>query len=412
MRNLIRQIVSGYKSLNLEGQNEGYVVFSGEEPDTKQAVSIKILPRLLGQDPEIAQSFQRLAQTIRLLNHPNIAPIHKVGEEAGLPYLVTKSLEKAQSLAAKLNQPWAIDAAADVVMQVGEALDHAYRKGIVHGGLTPENVEVEDDGQVVVTGFGLSELQNLVGVQLKEVVSPFLAPEKSKGGKADGRADIYSLAAILYAMLANRPPQIVKGQVLPPSRFNGDVPPAMDAVVVKALALNPEERYPDARSFLTALGAVSLAPLLEKTYELTAEGQCTNCGARDQNSRYCRKCGVRLKPAQKEGPIPTSDDVLAQPIQITKIEVGRVQIGKGVELHDTEIAAPMSVATGELLDLFPEPLEVPRIDTHEMWSTVLEESQVVIPEPPPMPTIDWAEIAPPMPEVPTFDEILVDREDD
>jgi len=412
MRNLIRQIVSGYKSLNLEGQNEGYVVFSGEEPGTKQTVSIKILPRLLGQDPEIAQRFERLARIIRELNHPNIASIHKVGEEGGLPYLVTRSLEKAQSLAVKLDQPWAIDAAADVVMQVGEALDHAYRKGMVHGGLTPENVDVEDDGRVEVTGFGLSELQNLVGVQLKEVVSPFLAPEKSKGGKADGRADIYSLAAILYAMLAHRPPQIVKGQVLPPSRFNPDVPPAMDAVVVKALALNPEERYPDARSFLTALGAVSLTPLLEKSWELTAEGQCTNCGAGDQNSRYCRKCGVRLKPAPKEGSISTSDDVLAQPIQITKIEVGRVQMGKGVELHDTVIAAPMQVATGELLDLFPEPLEVPRIGAQDLWLTVLEEAQVIMPEPPPMPVIDWAEIAPPMPEVPTFDEILVDREDD
>ena len=89
MRDLIRQIVDGYKGLKLEGQDEGYVVFTGKEADTRQAVAIKILPRLLGQDPQIGRQFDRLARTIRQLNHPNIASIRKVGEESGLPYIVT-----------------------------------------------------------------------------------------------------------------------------------------------------------------------------------------------------------------------------------------------------------------------------------------------------------------------------------
>ena len=149
-------------------------------------MSIKILPRVIEQNPQIAKSFQGLARTIRQLNHPNIASIRKVGEEAGLPYIITRSVEKAQPLTAKLNQPWAIDAAADVVMQVGQALEHAAKKGLVHGGLTPENVVVEDNGQVQVTDFGLNELQDIVGVQLKEAASPFLAPEKS-ARRAGGR---------------------------------------------------------------------------------------------------------------------------------------------------------------------------------------------------------------------------------
>ena len=102
MRDLVRKIVDGYDSPKLEGQDKGYVVFQGQEKGTRQTVSIKILPRLLGQDPQIEQRFRGLSQAICQLNHHNIASIRKVGEEAGLPYLITRSLEKAQPLAARL----------------------------------------------------------------------------------------------------------------------------------------------------------------------------------------------------------------------------------------------------------------------------------------------------------------------
>ena len=167
MRDLIRQILEGYKSLKLEGQEEGYVQFSGQDPDSRQPVSIKILPRLLGSDPQISKRFTELSRAVRQLNHPNITAGRKAGDEAGLPYIITRALEKGHSLATKLDQPWAVDAAADVVSQVGMALEHAYNKGVVHGGLTPDSVVVQDDGRVVVTDFGLDEMMALVGVEVK-----------------------------------------------------------------------------------------------------------------------------------------------------------------------------------------------------------------------------------------------------
>lgn len=414
MRDLIRQVLQGYKSLKLEKQDGGYVLFTGQEPDTRQAVSIKILPRLLGADPQIAARFEGLARTIRQLNHPNIASIRKVGEEAGLPYVVTRALEKGHPLAMELDQPWAVDTAADIVMQVGQALDHAYRKGVVHGTLTPENIVLQDDGRVLVDDFGLGELMELVGAQAKQAGSPYVAPERVAGQAADARADVYSMAAILYSMLAKRSPQVAKGEVLPPSRFNPDVPQKMDQVLVKALSPDPADRYPDASTFLTALGASTVVPAKPKSPPPAQEGHCPRCGADKQTGRFCRKCGYRLdRPSPAAPSLPPAEKaVLDEPIQVTRVEVGRLEIGKGVELTDTKIAQPMQVASSELAVEFPEPVEMPKLDMESLWPSLGDEEAIAMPVPPEMPVIDWAEVAPPMPEVPTIEDVHSGEESD
>ncbi|MEJ2207866.1 MAG: protein kinase [Anaerolineae bacterium] len=413
MRDLVRQIVEGYRSLKLEGQDEGYVLFSGQDPDNRESVLIKILPRLLGQDPAIAQRFQGLARAIRQLNHPNIVSVRKVGEEAGLPYLVTRALEKAQPLATRLDQPWAVDAAADVAMQVGAALEHAYDKGVVHGHLTPEDIVIEDNGRALVSNLGLDELFNLVGARVKETASPFLPPERSAGQAPEPSADVYSLAAILYALLAHRPPQVIAGQVQPPSRFNPDVPEAMDQVVVRALAPNPDDRYPDIHSFAAALGSVSLEPTERKPVPTTPGERCPRCGATGQTGRFCRKCGTALtqrKEPESSERVPPEKSVLDEPIQITRIDVGSIEVGTGIEAEHTVIAQPMSVATGDVAAEFPDLLPMPDLDLEALWPDQGEQPVLTMPQPPEMPTIDWAEVAPPMPPVPTIEDIAIERE--
>jgi hypothetical protein len=411
VRDLIRQIVEGYKALKLEGQNEGYVLFSGQDADTRQPVEIKILPRLLSQDPQIAARFRRVSQAIRQLNHPNIAPTRDVGEKAGLPYVVTRAIERAQPLADKLDQPWAVDAAADLVMQVGQALEYAYKKGIVHGSLGPQNIVIQDNGKVTVTDFGLAELLDLVGAQVRQTASPFMAPERLAGKPVDARADVYSVAAVLYSLLAKRPPQVVQEKVLPPSRFNPEVPPEMDGVLVKALATNPAERYPEVKSFLAALGAVSLAPVVEKVWPITPGDRCSRCGARGQTGRFCRKCGAKLTRQVAPAAPPPPRSKLDEPIQVTKIDVGQIEVGKGIEVQQTTIAQPLTIASAELSAEFPQPLEMPQVDVQNLWPAVGSEATISMPQPPPMPVIDWAEIAPPMPEVPSIEDIPIDRED-
>ena len=407
MRDLIRQIVEAYRSPSLEGQAEGVILFRGQEPDTQRSVWIRIPPRLLSEDPQIAGRFRRLAQSIRQLNHPNITPVQTVGQKGGLPYIVTRAIEKAQSLAEKLDQPWTVDSAADLVMQVGQALEHAYRKGLTHGTLSPQSIVVQEDGRAVVTDLGVRDLLDLLGVQVKQAATPYLAPERAAGQPVDAPADVYSLGAILYSLLTRRPPQTAEGQIIPPSQINPDVPPAMDEVIVRALAPRAEDRYADVRSFLTALGAVSLVPVIRAARPSPQGRRCPNCGAPSQTGRFCRKCGFRLDQPAPAGSAPRAASKLDEPIQITRIDVGRMTVGKGVKVGETSIAQPMQVATGELGDLFPEPLEMPDMTANSLWPSTESESEIAMPEPPPMPVIDWAEIAPPMPEVPSIEEVHI-----
>jgi serine/threonine protein kinase len=426
MRDLIRQIVEGYQSLEVKGQDEGYVVFSGEDPGTHQSILIKVLPQLLEQNPQIEARFQGLADTIRQLNHPNIAQIQKVGDQAGLPYIVTSALEKAQPLAAKLDQPWAVDTAADIVMQVGQALDYAYQRGLTHGDLTPDHVMVGEDDQVQVTDFGLAELQTLVGGQIKEASSPYLAPERVAGQPADARADVYSMAALLYSLLTKRQPRLLQGKVVPPSRFNPEVPPEMDNVILKGLATRPGDRYPDASAFLAALGSVVIKPVPPEVAKNGQDSRCPRCGATNQTGRFCRKCGLALDGSQAERsapPVPPPpESILDEPIQVTKIDVkdldvGReatapLETGKGVEVQETSFSEPMMVATGEMAAHFPEPLSMPHVDVPGEMPLIDVHATLPMPEPPAMPTIDWAELAPEMPEVPTIEDIPITGEED
>lgn len=407
----MKEVLQQYKSIKLEDREEDFVLFAGQESDSQQPVSIKFLPRLLGQDPKIAARFSGLARTIRQLNHPNIASVRTVGEEEGLPYIVTRAIEKGHSLAARLDQPWAVDRAADAISQIGQALEHAYKKGVVHGDLTPDSVAVEDDGRVLVTDFGLSEMKELVGGPAKQAASPYLAPERMAGQAADARADVYSMGALLYSMLTKKIPE---GAIVPPSHVNPDVPQAMDKVVAKALALDPADRYPDARAFLSALAATTLVPAKTKALPATSPNQCPNCGAGGQTGRFCRKCGQRLEQPVSATPpqLRVEDAVLDEPIQVTKVEVGRVETGQGIELTRTDISQPMPVVSGKLDVEFPEPLEVPQLDMESLWPTLGDQPLITMPEPPDMPVIDWAELAPPMPEVPIIEDTAFSEESD
>jgi hypothetical protein len=110
--------------------------------------------------------------------------------------------------------------------------------------------------------------------------------------------------------------------------------------------------------------------------------------------------------------MPKPGSKLNEPIQITHIEVGHVPVGQGVELRETVIAQPMPVATGSISADFPEPLPMPQLQLAKdgLFSSDFDQPRLVMPAPPPMPVIDWGEIAPPMPEVPTAEDTEVKQE--
>jgi hypothetical protein len=387
MRDLLSQITQAYRAVKIESQDPAAIRVRAQDPDTKQPVWIQVLRGVLPNDPKIATRFRSLAQAIRQLNHPNIVSIRAVGEKGGLPYIVVRALEKAQPLAAKLDQPWAVDEAADLVMQAGDALEHAYNKGVLHGSLSPESIWVEENGHVQVTGFGVRQILDLLQVRLKQADSPYLAPERRAGQPGDARADVYSLAAILYGLLARRAPVVIQERVLAPGRFNPDVPAEMDNVIGKALSQDPAGRYADARSFLAALGAVVLAPAVRAATKPAAPVVCPKCGTRNAAGRYCTKCGTSLPQ-----PAEAAAEQVAGPRQ-------PVVAPAGIEGVAAATAWPAAVS-GEMTARFPEPLPMPQIDLEGLWDTLAGEIRSAMPEPLPMPVIDWAQVAPTMPEMP------------
>jgi hypothetical protein len=390
MRDLINQIAQSYRSARVAAQDPALIEVSAQEADSKKPVVIQILRSLLPQDPQIAARFRALAQGIRQLNHPNIAAIRDVGEKGGLPYVVVRALEKAQPLATRLGQPWAVDAAADVAMQAGEALEHAYKKGVLHGNLTPDSLWVEENGHVQVTGLGIRQILDLLQVKAQQAKPGYAAPERLAGKLADARTDIYSLAAVLYSLLARRAPVVIQGKVLPPSRFNADVPAQMDEVIVKALAQDAAGRYPDVHSFVAALGAVMLAPAIRAAVtRATAPRICPKCGTRNKVGRFCTKCGAAL-------PEPAADQAEAAP------EAQAVLPGAETEEAPEVRAGLAVVTTGELSVRFPDPLPMPEIGLEQTWARLAGDISLAMPTPPEMPVIDWAEIAPPMPEIPAI----------
>jgi hypothetical protein len=107
-----------------------------------------------------------------------------------------------------------------------------------------------------------------------------------------------------------------------------------------------------------------------------------------------------------------SGSVLDEPIQVTRVDVGRIEVGSGIEQQETVIAQPMMVATGDLEVEFPAPLEMPRLDLQDLWPEMGDQPLISMPELPEMPTIDWAEVAPPMPEVPKIYDISAPEVED
>lgn len=404
MRDLINQIAQSYRSAKVEAQDAVSLLVRAQEPETKRTVWIQIMRGVLGNDPKIAMRFRTLAAAIRQLNHPNISAIREVGEKGGLPYVVVRALEKAQPLAARLDQPWAVDAAADVVMQTGSALEHAYKKGVLHGNLSPNSLWLEEDGQVQVVGLGVRQILELLQMKLQQADSPYVAPERRGGGPADPRADVYALAAILYSLLTRRAPVIIQEKLLPASRFNPDVPGAMDAVIAKGLAQNPAERYPDAHALVAALGAVPLIPAVSAALTAVAHRICPKCGTRNPSGRFCTKCGTALPEEVTAGPAGAaeqpavsvtgmgSEPAGAQPVHQPQPPVG---LGASAPLTPRSI----SVATGALSAQFPDPLPMPQIDLAGLWAHLAEETRLAMPKPLAMPVIDWAAVAPPMPKI-------------
>ncbi len=236
-------------------------VYRGTDSVLGRPVAVKVLSAQYAEDANFVTRFRREAQAAARLNHPNLVQVYDTGSDDGIHYIVMEYVE-AKTLADYLSGGGRImpDRAVELAEAVCDALDVAHAQGVIHRDVKPANIMVTRDGRVKVTDFGIARVMTNETVEQTAAVlgtASYLSPEQAQGGAIDQRSDLYSLGCVLYEMLTGRPPftadspvavasKHVLEQPIPPSRSNPDVSPQLDAVVMRALAKNPDNRYQSA----------------------------------------------------------------------------------------------------------------------------------------------------------------------
>jgi eukaryotic-like serine/threonine-protein kinase len=250
------QRLGPYEVLSVVGAGGMGEVYRARDTRLGRIVAIKVLGGHLSDKSELRERFEREAHAVANLNHPHICVLHDVGREGDIDYIVIEYLE-GDTLATKLaNGPLPLTQALTIATQVADALDAAHRQGITHRDLKPANIMLTKSGAKLLD-FGLAKLHAPQGdaTTVPTVVAAssagmivgtiqYMAPEQLEGKPADARSDIYALGAVIQEMLTGK------------RAFDGIVPvapPALDRVVKRSLARDPEDRWQSVRDIAAEL---------------------------------------------------------------------------------------------------------------------------------------------------------------
>src|SRR5262245_25399612 len=246
--------------LEFVGQGGMGAVYKARQPALDRLVAVKVLPPEAARDPAFAERFTREARSLARFNHPHIVAIYDFGEADGL-YHITMEFVAGKNLR-QLLQAGAVSEAQvlRIVAQVCDALRYAHDAGVVHRDVKPENILLDARGQVKIADFGLAKLVGLAPAYLsltgsRDVMGTvyYMAPEQLlQAHHVDHRADLYSLGVVFYEMLTGELPV---GRFASPSE-RAPVDVRLDAIVLRALAPEPEHRYQEAMEIKREVEAV------------------------------------------------------------------------------------------------------------------------------------------------------------
>ena len=244
--------------------------------DTKhgRTVAVRVLPADFTTDPS---SLIESARGVQVLSHPNAITVFDVGEDNGRIYLAFEFL-KGRSLRSEMaGRAVNVRRAVDMAIQMADAVAEAHAAGFVHGGLSPDTIVITAKGNAKIPAFHLAVQSGLEYSDGQARLHDYDAPEEARGQAADDRSDIYSIGAILYEMLTMRKP-MHRGAAAP-SASNPRVSKELDAIVLKAVAPNPDSRYQSVATFAGELRAVSSVLELDEPDETDASASSTTVGS-------------------------------------------------------------------------------------------------------------------------------------
>ncbi len=271
---MIGRTLGPYQVVEELGRGGMAIVYKALQPSLRRYVALKVLPDYFQSDPEFVARFQREARAAAQISHPNVVTIYDVGEQAGVHYIAMEYLEGGSLLDRLARGPLSPEEALQIVEQVGSALDFAHGRGLIHRDIKPANILFSADGRPKVTDFGIvraGDTNRLTRAGTMLGTPEYMSPEQAEGRPVDHRADLYALGVILYEMLTGRVPfhadtphaivyALLHRPPLPPRQLRPDLSPAVEAVLLKALAKQPNDRFQTGAEMSAALQSAAAVP--------------------------------------------------------------------------------------------------------------------------------------------------------
>ncbi|MZD03985.1 Stk1 family PASTA domain-containing Ser/Thr kinase [Streptomyces sp. SID5785] len=262
-----RRLGGRYELGQVLGRGGMAEVYLAHDTRLGRTVAVKTLRADLARDPSFQARFRREAQSAASLNHPAIVAVYDTGEDyvdnISIPYIVMEYVD-GSTLRELLHSGRKLlpERAMEMTIGILQALEYSHRAGIVHRDIKPANVMLTRTGQVKVMDFGIARAMGDSGMTMTQTAAvigtaQYLSPEQAKGEQVDARSDLYSTGCLLYELLTVRPPfvgdspvavayQHVREEAQPPSVFDPEITPEMDAIVLRALVKDPDYRYQSA----------------------------------------------------------------------------------------------------------------------------------------------------------------------
>ena len=269
-----------YELLEVIGTGGMAVVYKARCHRLNRLVAVKVLKDEFSGDEEFRRRFRAEGEAVAMLSHPNIVQVFDVSASDNAYYIVMElidgiSLKQYMEVKGVLNWKETLHFAT----QIAKGLEHAHSRGIVHRDIKPHNVMVLKNGSVKVMDFGIAQVMNKSNTLTKEALGSvhYISPEQAKGSFTDSRSDIYSLGVVMYEMMTGRPPydgdspvavaiQHINGGAPLPTSFNPNIPAGMEQIIMKAMALEPRDRYASATELLYDLEEFRKNPALTFNY--------------------------------------------------------------------------------------------------------------------------------------------------
>ncbi|MBX3083790.1 MAG: protein kinase [Anaerolineae bacterium] len=289
--NLIGQQIGQYTITGILGQGGMATVCRARQASVGRDVAIKLIAPGLAQNPEFLIRFEREAQTIASLDHPHIVKLFDYGKERDFAYLVMQLMTGGSLQELVQREKLSFDRIIRMTDQIADALDYAHELGVVHRDLKPANILLDARGNALLTDFGIAKLLNSDNPNLTQSgivmgTPTYMSPEQWHGSQIDSRSDVYAFGTIIYEMIAGEVPfksdtpfALMHKHIFeappPITTFRPDTPESVMAVLDRALAKNPDDRYQRASDLARDLRHAMRSQIMASSSSLPIPSQIT-----------------------------------------------------------------------------------------------------------------------------------------